>query len=257
MIGYAFVDYVPGVEAQIAATLVALPATDENAGVSQNDAVQLVSGLASIRSAATTPPGVARWAVYNTDGAFMGEQIADMEAVAKLYENKLLPVPIVGNNSFVRTAAGAGLPSDWGRLLALAADQCIKQVKDARQGGTAMGSELVTVGGPLAIGAIAIIVGGLAATVVAGTAVWRYLDPETRTHVASVTAAGEAYTARLGVLKETGQMPAASDVELAAADAVKTLAKERSKQAWYIAGAAVGGGTVGIVGLSALRRALQ
>ena len=59
------VDYIPGIERQIAATLATYAGTDTAAGLGQDDAAQLVTGLALLRTNVSMPSGGGQFAIYD------------------------------------------------------------------------------------------------------------------------------------------------------------------------------------------------
>lgn len=252
-LGYGVVQWIPGSEQTVAATLLTYAATDTAAGLGQDDAVQLASGLASLRTVCSTPLGGGKFALYASDGRLLGTRVATQADLEEAYRRERMPVPIVGDNPLTRPPVGAGDAADWGPTVALAIDRVLGKVNQARTAGSAQGAQVTPA---LALPVMVLIVGGAALSIIASVAAWRYLDPELRGEVAAVTAAADAYRARLDIYSQTGQMPPTSDVERSVADQIRGLAKERRNNRWAVTAGVVGGTVVGAVGLAALRRAL-
>lgn len=248
------VDYIPGIERQIAATLATYVGTDAAAGLGQDDAAQLVTGLALLRTNVSMPSGGGQFAIYDKEGALVRSGYVTGEELADMFKGgEQMAIGIVGANVLEPPPAGAGLPADWGKQLALAIDATIEEVSNAKTSGTPQGA-VISVG--LALPALALIVAGVGAAVVGTAAAWRYLSPEARTHIRAVEEAAQAYRARLDIYAQTGQMPPASELEKGNAKAIAELAKGRSKNRWMWAVGAVGGLTVGTVGLAWVRKAM-
>ena len=252
--GSVLVDWIPGIQYTVAVALESYAAGDASAGLAQADAVQLATGLSVLRSICSLPPGVGSWALYDPEGSLVGERFSDTAALADYYKAGITPIVVVGDNELVTQPAGNGVPANWSRSLALACDQAITMIGEARTGPTVSGTQIATPA--LALPTVAVIVAGVAVTVITTTAVWRFLAPEARLAIATVEKAAEAYTARLDVFRTSGTMPPASEVEKAAVATVEKLGGERSANRWMWGGAAVGGGAALIVGAAWLRRAM-
>lgn len=250
----ALVDWIPGLQYTIAVSLATYAAGDATAGLAQADAVQLAAGLAILRTRCSSPPGVGAWAIYDKNGTFLGERFADVPTLEALYKAEMMPIAIAGDNAIAKLPAGEGLPDTWGRDLALAIDQLLWRLGQAKTGANTGGVIVATPA--LALPAIAVIVAGVAVTVVSTVAAWRFLDGDTRTKLAAVEAAAESYSARLDIYQQSGQMPPASEIEKAAAGTVKELAAERGMNRWAWTAGGVGGGVALVVGGAALRRAM-
>lgn len=225
--------------------------TIPQAGLTQNDAVQFVTDLAALRHAATCG-AVGEFAIFRG-----GKWVRNVWSLGfpDLSDGES-SVPIVGSERLSTASPGGGeLGPHWGRDLALAMDQIMAELADARQAGEPpSGFGPVGIVVPAAAPAVvAIIVGGVALGVIGTAAAWRYLDPELRTRAAEVRAAAKAFEGRLRVLRDTGTMPPPSELEKANAEAVRETASTRRNRDWAYAAAAVGGLAVGTMGVAWIR----
>lgn len=255
---YARVALLPGAGGVIAANVMgwavaggAIP----QAGLTQDDSIQLATDLAILRHTATSGL-VGHFAAFDQAGNFAGDFWSRPESAAPPAGGSLLS--IVGDEPMRPGLLGGNddLGDDWGQTLALAIDRVLKQLKDSEEAAsipTGFGNIATPILAPVVV---AIIVGGVALGVIGSVAAWRYLDPGFRTRLAAVRAAADAYQTRVEALKATGIMPPPSPIETANADMIRTAASEGSDTAWIVSGAVVGGIVVGGLALSALRAAV-
>lgn len=224
-----------------------------------HDSLVQVAALFAVRRNEVTVGYRTMFLLYDVKGpTFVGTDYGEASDVDARYRGTdILAMPIVGASELVDPTPGGGPIDHWGPTLALAYDRCSELL--AKAPGTSMppsGSvpfvTMPTALPVLGLGAIAIIVAGVAVMAIGAVAVYRYLDPQARLQIASVEAAGAAYRARLDVAKTTGQLPPPSPIEEANAEAVKTSAREASKPDWLAAGGIVGGVAVGAVLASAI-----
>lgn len=207
-------------------------------GLTQDEATQVCASLAWSRD-------VAMYGRPARIAAFQGGKLigADYYRAGDGIEN----VPIVGDAPKRQIVPpGDGLPADWGVTLANACDAVLGMIRKSET------ATQIPIGYSMQIPAAfpvvsALIVGGLAVTVIGSVAAWRYLSPEARTSLALVEASATAYRARLAAYQETGKMPPASELETNTATMVKELA-EKGRAAGFWSGAAVGGGAVAAIG---------
>lgn len=233
----ALVDYVPAASLPIVYSLAV--ATGKDAGVSQQDAVQLVTELQAYR-AALAHPGVMRVAQIDTRN-----RVSKIRYLSKLElpEGAATVFPIVGDEPYSSNPDA--------RRVMLAIDDVLRSIKDAPTGGVAMGPAFGPAGP-----ALAVIVTGVAVTVAATTAIWRYFNPELRARLAAIAASAAAYKARLEAFASTGVMPPPSEMEKSMPE-VTAAAKDESKWAWGLGLGAAVGIPVAVVGVSAFNRALS
>ncbi len=98
---------------------------------------------------------------------------------------------------------------------------------------------------------VAIIVVGIAATVVGSVYVWKKLDPELQADLGAIRAASDAYRLRVEMWLKSGRMPPPGPLEAATAEHVKSAAKHR-RNGQLLWGLAFGAGTVVAAGGAAL-----
>jgi len=236
-------------------------------GLTQSDAIQVAAGLAMLRDSVTVPR-LRTLAVYR-GGEFQARELATPERLAELDADPALSwVPIVGTTPLESPPVGASVvqageqlgvpsitahvPDDWGRQLALAIDGVLHDIADARSGGETYDAPgAVNV---LALPIVAVIVGGAAVAVIGAVGAWRYFNPDLRAKTEAITAASEAYAARLQVLENTKTMPPVSLIEEGAAAAVIASAKDESSSAWLLGGGFAGGVAAATLALGALNR---
>lgn len=222
--------------------------------IDHNVAVQIVS-LFSVQRNNVLLQRAGTMAKYKAGRFFGTETIYNAPDAADRADNLRKEgfevMPIVGLEPLHDLTPGKGPIERWGPTLALALDRCSVIIAKSPRAGVEGGAPIVPVVEPITI---AIIVGGVAVTVIAGVAVFRALDPDARIQLAQVQAATKAYIARLEVFKQTGKMPPVSAIEKSNAEAVVTRAREMGKSDWLIAGAAVGGTVAGAAAASYLLR---
>lgn len=271
---YARVIYSPAVADTVAAKMAGWAAMgglgpERGPGVTQDEAVQLVTNLSVLRHSAAMGVNAGRFAVYGLSGDFRGVQLnPKAETLDAEYQTA---VPIVGDEP--PPPAGLSSPYDpnldpvanWPRKLVLAIDRVCTQIAKSEKGGSipqgygfdplppGVGGEGTLAAWP-AIGIVAVIVGGAAIATIGGVAVWRYLDADVRTRTAEISAAGTAYQARLQVYQASGTMPPPGPLETANAKAIEEAAKESSDKYWLIGAAALAGIGGGAALISYLQR---
>jgi hypothetical protein len=240
------------------------------AGWTQGDAVQACAQLAILRDNAAAWR-LQRIAAFEEGGGYRVRPLyvrtrtaigrAEVGQIASaLFTEGLGGFYRYGDAPFYAPAVepGAGLDDDWSYQLARAADRVLVLVGDAKHGPEAPAR--AQLGAVFVLGPampVAIIVAGAALAVIGVTAAWRYLDPETAKAALVVRAAAEAYTERLSLWEETGTMPPPSALELAAADTVQRLAKERGSSALWFGLSVAGGLTAGTLAAAAISRAVS
>ena len=258
---YAKVDLVPGVAEVIATAMGGLAgASVEGPGLTQEDAVQLVSRWAWYRDRIMRGAhiGTNLKAALYYKGKFQRVWEGEMkDLAAKLADGTFTARLIVGDGPITSPIhGGEGLGADWAAQIAKAIDCTTRKIKDAKQGGDIPVGFSSFTKPIVAPAVVAIIVGGVAVSVIGGVAVWRYLDPELRKHVATVQGAAQAFDARIQAYKQTGQMPPPSAIELGAKKAIEEAAgNEKSHSMWVGLGIATGI-TAGAVGVAALTKSL-
>lgn len=222
-------------------------------GVRQDDAVQLVTDLAVARSVVTWGTFTESW-VYK-GGKFLGRGTPG-RTVAAGEES----IPVVGVEPLAqRVPPGKGAPDDWGITIALACERAIDAIADSqRSAELPLGYSAFGVPAALPLPLAAVIVGGVAASVVGAVAAWRYLDPEARHQLAAIEAASVAYRTRIAAWRETGTMPEVTAIEQTTAEAVTKLASKTRTSGWLIGagvagGVALGAGAAAWVGRAASR----
>lgn len=250
--GTALVDYDQASADAAFAALRTLPEL-KGPGLSQADAVQVVTQLAGLRNS-VCPYSI--YAIYEQDGTFSGvREVWDAEdeaIIKKAADAGKRVVNITGSGPlYSAMPGGEGLPDDWGPELALALDQCIQIIADAEKGpNIPVGFRDIAkqVAVPLPI--VAVIVTGVAVAVITSVATWRYLDPKARAAITQVREASRHFSQRLEHKRQTGETIPPSDVEKAAAAVVKELSDERSGHEW-LWGAGIAGGVLGVTLLAA------
>lgn len=264
---FARVAYSAAEGAAVAAAVAGWTAAGEalGPGLVQEDANALAAELAIRRNAVTL--GLrGRVALLDKEGHYQREGFASVTRrgeLALIYGAATKGeqfFPIVGDEPLVkRSSGGAPLPDDWNRRLALAIDRSLHLLKNSKQAAAVpagFGSISRNVSFPLPVPAIYVILAGVAATVVATVAVYRYLDPTARIAIAATDAASKAYAGRLATADVTGIMPPPSPVELANEKMISDLAKQAAGEGWKWAGIGVGGTIAAGLGLAAIKRAL-
>ncbi len=255
---YARVGYVRGAGATIAASIqawaVAGP-TIPQAGLTQDDAIQLAADLSVLRHAVTS--SLWKFAQYDQDGTFRGE-IWGTDDDAGAVSQYGGPMFIVVGDEPVRSRVVGGndeLGDEWGAKLAKAIDRILLQIRDAEQAASVpMGFGAIVL--PIIAPAVAaIIVGGVAVGIIGSVAAWRYLDPNLRVRVAAIRAAADAYATRLSDYQRSAILLPPSPIETANAEAVAEAAHEGGRDGWVAAAAAGGGILVGTLALTAIRKA--
>jgi hypothetical protein len=217
-------------------------------GLTQNQAVQLVTWLAGLRDRIAAP-GFAQIATWNAAGQSMGLReafgTAGVQAVlADVKARHLSALYVAGDKPFFQPHAPDGPLHDNPRLgikYATALDNIMVRIGKAEQGGEVPAT--VQLGQWQIAALVAVVVTGAALAVIGTVAAWRYLDPDFRRDALIVHDAAQLYSARLDVFERTGQMPEPSELETQAGPTVERLASERSKTGWIV-GAAVGGGVL-------------
>ena len=219
-------------------------------GLEQDEAIQLVAHFARLRNIVLVPDRK-RFALFRfakgEKPVFAGTTSVNRGSGKRQFPPNVYPLPIVGDEHL------SG-PS-WGRKLALALDwNCVALAKAAKAGAVPSGyrGELPTIGPAV----VAIIVGGVAVTVIASVAVYRYLEPEVRVRMAEIEAAAAAYALRIEASRATGIMPPVSPIETANAKAVEEAAGERTKREWGWAAAIAGTIVLVTVGSAYIRNQL-
>jgi len=259
-------DFIVGANLILLAKLQAMaldPIRTRGPGLTGEEASQLAVQLAVLRETVLRG-SFASFALYRNVGTtfgaefvgiFHGDQVPRASGEFEMLE-------IYGNGPIdlaPQPNPGPGLDGpQWARKLALALDRCMVLILDSEQSHTVPplrdleGAVLQPVAIPFLL---PLIVAGVAATVVATVAVWRYLDPTTRQSMAAVMGAAEGYKERIAVFKETGLMPPPSLLENAGADHVLQLAKKEQNSDWLWFAAGAGGTAVVTTAAGALRNA--
>lgn len=101
---------------------------------------------------------------------------------------------------------------------------------------------------------VAIVVAGVAASVIGGTYVWRRFAPEVQRDLAAIRAASDAYLARVEIYKSTGKMPPAGPIEAATSKLVSESASTAAKRDLLVGGLAVGGTAVAVTAAALVMR---
>lgn len=226
-------------------------------GLDQGDAVQFVTHMAYLRSAAACGIEPYQRACYlSPGGAFLGVRTAGQPPPRSRYlpprgSDRLVMLPVYGQEPITRPAYGSGqMGEQWPADLALACDTVIRRVAKAEQGPEVVpgwggefpgGAEPIP--GGIGVGAISVIVAGAAVAVVGSFAAWRYFSPDVRIEAATVAAAARAYETRLRAMVTNGVELPPSPIELASAERVRTAAKQsRDNQMMIGAGVVAGVG---------------
>lgn len=136
--------------------------------------------------------------------------------------------------------------------LARAIDGVLERIKKAETSDQAPSGTPAISQNVIAPLVVAIVVVGLAATVVGSVYVWKKFSPELQRDMAAIRAAADAYQLRVATFTSTGKMPPPGPLEAATSQYVKDSAKGRQTTelltaAGYAAGAVVGIGVVGWV----------
>jgi hypothetical protein len=254
---YARVTYDAATAGIVAAKLVGWAAmggagAERGPGFTQNEAVQFATFLAYMRHSIASNGGQWGWfAQYGPGDRFLGTELIPTHPgwthVAQSY------LPIVGDEpvppwrpAFREVWSESNPSPTWGKQLVLAIDRVLTQIAHSEQGGEVPlgygpqlpGEGAVTAAFPV-LGAL--IVGGVAVTVIGAAAAWRYLDPQVRVRAAEVTAAARAYQNRLENAAASGVMAPPSPLEVANAAAVGAAADEQAARYWGYGAAALAG----------------
>lgn len=259
---YAKIDWQPGASEILSAAFLATattdPSTTPNAAGSfaKADLVQLAAALALLRdSNMIGSRNLVRVACYDKTGAFIGIRRIDPRPAnpAGLPTNCAQYYPVTGDGPLVAVSGGGDLPSNWSCVLARATDNCLRRMSKGKEQSTGAGSYVPVVAPAVA----AIIVGGIALSVIGAAAAWRWLDPELRKDVAQLDAAQTAFSARLQTQRETGTLPPPGPIETSVAKRIEAMADDELK-GQIIKGAAVVAATVTLVATGvAIHRAMR
>jgi hypothetical protein len=240
------VDYMPDAAEGVASYLKTRFSSEAStAGLSQPDVVQLVTDLAWLRDSVTARRRVA---IYDADSKFLGV----VRVGQKIPKSAVKQLPILGEGPLWNLPPGPGLPKRWGAELALAIDQVTRRIGELPQGPEPVASEATVK--PANVLVMAVIVAGIAATVIGAVAPWRYFDPDLAKLTVGVRQAASDFAQRLKQQASSGTLPDPSPTELAVADMIKNAAGKEKGKGWAW-GAGIGGGLVGAtVGIAAVTR---
>lgn len=268
---YAEVDFWLGSYGATVAAFDAMAATplEQGPGFDHSETVQVVSCFAVWRDFCAHG-GSAEIAFYKNGAFYYASDSVTMAEYKQIMSDQLADGAVESKDSKGKTTTttalsvwgagphgqsgdwspGEGLPEDWGSLLAAACDWSIDAIDKAKQAASkppANGARVENVLLPAAAVTAAIIVAGVAASVIGTVAAWRFFDPKERTSMAAVAGASNAYMQRIDAFKATGKMPPPSQVEIGARKAVEAAAGDADKQAWMMFGMATGGIVAGTV----------
>lgn len=120
-------------------------------------------------------------------------------------------------------------PGDDAVELATAIDGLLSRIKGSETADAAPSGTPAITRNVVAPIVVAIIVVGLAASIIGATYVYRRFTPELQRDLAAIEASVAAYRARLAIWQATGHMAPPGPIEAATASMVKAAAGERSK----------------------------
>lgn len=264
---YAQVDLIMGGAPVADSVAVAMAVTStldvQGPGVAQDDAVQLVSTWAWIRErimrGAADHVKAALYKIDKQSGKLVfvdvyegSEKTLYDRALKYGLEAKL----VVGDGPMVAPyPGGAGLPNDYAIKLARALDNTTKKIADSKVGGAVPAGFSDMTQAVVAPVIVALIVGGVALTVIGSVAAWRYLDPDVRKNTAILHAASRAYEARIQAAKESGKLPDPSPLEVNALPTIEAASKQETNRTLLVGLGIAGGLTGAAVGVALLRSA--
>lgn len=229
-------------------------------GLTQNEAVTLATLLTIAHDVCQWGHAVTTVAWYRPDGKLAQFTSPTTERRFAELSEKYEPIPVFGSAPYGHAYPGGdGVPDNWGKLIALASQKVTREIAALKHGGEVPKEhpEELLQENPVAIAAV--IVAGVAVTVVGTAAVWRYFDTDTRQHTVEVASAASDYAQRIGTFERTGKMPPASETEKAVAQSIEERAEAQSTYGTLVSGgvgAAVGAGVAlaAVFGAQRIRR---